>query len=133
MDDDVWCEKNHLSSLLQAIDRKEWAFCKRKVWKNTENGLSYIGIDDFESVGDSPSRKVPYEMVDNSTMIFSRRFGTSAAVLYRETTEYNDDRLMYAFLKKHAGEPGKTEMATVNQVCPQKLEAMFEQLCTKGE
>ena len=130
-DDDCWYEKNHLENLLQAVQNKQWAYCKRKVWKNTEKGLEYIGIDNFESVGDSPSRKVSYEMVDNNCMIFSRRFGTSGAVLYRETEDYNDDRLFYAFLKQHAGQPGKTEMATVNQVCPRRLEKMFDELCER--
>jgi len=68
-------------------------------------------------------------MVDNNTMIFTRRFGTSGAVVYRETKDYNDDRLMYAFLKEHAGEPGKIKEATVNQICPKKLEAMFREYC----
>lgn len=130
-DDDVWYEKNHLENLLKTVNGKNWAFCKRKVWKNSEKDVEYIGVDDFESVGDSPNRKVPYEMVDNNCMIFNRRFGTSGAVLYRETTEYNDDRLFYDFLKKHAGQPGKTELATVNQVCPKKLESMFEALCKR--
>ena len=105
--------------------------CKRKVWRKTENGIQYIGVDEFESVGDSVNRKVPYEMVDNNCMIFSRRFGTSGSVLYRETQNYNDDRQFYAFLKQHAGESGKTNMATVNQVCPRRLEKMFMELCTK--
>jgi hypothetical protein len=68
-------------------------------------------------------------MADNNTMIFSRRFGSSGAVIYRETTDYNDDRMMYAFLKKHAGEPGRLEEATVNQICPEKLEKMFRRYC----
>ena len=126
-DDDVWFEPNHLENMLKIMQGKEWAYCRRKIW---EDKNKCIGIDDFESVGDSSSRKVPYEMVDNNTLIFSQRFGTSAAVLYRETKQYNDDRLMYAFLKKYAGEPGKSEEATVNQVCPEKLREMFKQHCT---
>jgi len=100
-DDDVWYEPNHLSKLVQAVQGKNWAYCRRKVWANNDD---CIGNDNFESVGDSSDRKVPYEMVDNNSMIFERRFGTSGAVLYRETKDYNDDRLMYGFLKKHAGE-----------------------------
>jgi hypothetical protein len=125
-DDDVWYEPNHLENLLEAVQGKEWAYCRRKIWASDND---YIGIDNFESVGDSSERKVPYEMVDNNTMIFARRFGTSGAVLYRETTEYNDDRLMYGFLKKHAGEPGRSVEATVNQICPKKLEKMFREYC----
>lgn len=129
-DDDVWYEPNHLKNLLEAVQGKEWAYCRRKVWSSDSD---YIGVDGFESVGDSPSRKVPYEMVDNNTMIFNRRYGASGAVLYRETQEYNDDRLMYAFLKQHAGIPGVTTEATVNQICPPRLEKMFREHCDRDD
>lgn len=127
-DTDVWFDPKHLESLLESVDGKQWAYSKRMIWANESECL---GIDEFESVGDSPKRRVPYEMVDNNTMIFSRRLGSSAAVLYRETKDYNDDRLMYQFLKSHAGQPGKTEMITVNQICPPRLEEMFRIHCTK--
>jgi glycosyltransferase involved in cell wall biosynthesis len=125
-DDDVWYEPDHLQKLLGAIEGKQWAYGRRKVWASEKD---YIGVDNFESVGDSPTRKVPYEMADNNTMIFTRRFGSSGAVVYRETKDYNDDRMMYDFLKKYAGEPGKLEEATVNQICPHRLERMFRQYC----
>jgi len=131
-DDDVWYEPEHFQSLLYNIKQKEWAYCKRKIWVEKNNQLEYIGVDEFESVGDDPSRKVPYQMVDNSSMIFTRKFGVSAACLYRETNEYNDDRLMYAFLNRYAGEPGKTNLATVNQICPKRLELMFRENCVKS-
>ena len=127
-DSDVWWDKNHLENMLELIQDKNWGYCRRNVY-NSKGDL--LGKDEFESVGASSDRKVSYEMVDNNCMMFKRRFGTSGAVLYRETTEYNDDRLMYQFLKKHAGEPAITKDATVNQVCPQKLEKMFGEYCTK--
>jgi len=125
-DTDVWYDDNHLESLIKAINNKEWAYCIRKVWANSEVCL---GEDRFESVGDDS--KLPYKLIDNSSLLVARKFGASAACLYRETKEYNDDRLMFAFLKKYAGLPGTTNMATVNQICPQKLESMFRQNCTK--
>ena len=70
-------------------------------------------------------------MVDNNCMVFNRRLGSSAAVLYRETTEYNDDRLMYNFLKKYGGDPYLSDEATVNQICPEKLEEFFTLNCDK--
>ena len=127
LDDDCWCENNHLENLLGIIGDKNWAYCRRKIWTSDNE---YLGIDNFESVGDSSDRTVSYEMVDNNCMIFSRRFGTSGAVIYRETKNYNDDRLFYAFLKENAGEPGQTRSATINQVCPEKLELMFRENCT---
>jgi glycosyltransferase involved in cell wall biosynthesis len=130
MDDDIMWENNHLSTMLAAIKDKNWAFCKRKIWAKTAEGLyEYLGIDNFESIGEEA--KVPYKMVDNSSMMFRRRFGTSASVLYREVEEYCDDRLMYSFLKTYAGEPVKTNLATINQICPNKLIDFFRQNCTK--
>ena len=128
MDDDVWFEDGHLEKMLSLVREYQWAYCRRKIW--APNG-DPLGVDNFESVGDSSDKKVPYEMVDNNCMIFARRFGTSAAVLYREAVDYNDDRLFYAFLKKYAGVPGRTSEATVNQICPLKLESMFRQHCSK--
>ena len=129
-DDDVWFEDEHLENMLKIIQTNDsnWAYCRRKIWSSAKD---YIGIDNFESVGDSMDRKVPYEMADNNCMVFKRRFGTSGAVLYRETKDYNDDRLFYGFLKKHAGLPSKTNDATVNQICPERLVAMFREHCTK--
>jgi hypothetical protein len=126
-DDDVWYDENHLEEMLKAIQGKSWACTRRRVWTSEE----CIGEDHFESVGeDSP---LPYKMFDNSCMMFDRRFGTSAACLYRETKEYNDDRLMYQFLMKHGGIPGLTNKCTINQICPEKLEPMFKQHCTKTD
>lgn len=131
-DEDVWYKDNHLEKMISQVDGSNWGYCKRQIYKQENNGsLTWLGVDNFESVGDSPSRKVPYEMVDNNVMIFKRRYGTSAAVLYRETEEYNDDRLMYSFLKKHAGMPFVLNEANVCQICPSRLEKMFETYCEK--
>jgi len=129
-DDDIWFDESHLETMVNALEKtnNQWVYCKRRIW--TSDGEE-LGIDEFESVGDSPNRKVPYEMVDNNSMMFARRFGTSGACLYRETSEYNDDRLMYAFLKQYAGPPVVISNATVNQVCPNRLEQFFRSNCTK--
>lgn len=125
-DDDVWFDRNHFSSLFEAIKGKNWAFSLRKIYSPSGE---YIGVDRFESVGEEG--KTQHKMVDNNTNLFRREFGVGAAHLYRETRQYNDDRLMYAFLNRHAGRPGKTGQATVNQRCPGHLEAGFRQLCSK--
>lgn len=124
-DDDVFWDQNHLRLMLSALEDKNWVFCKRKIFHKDE----YLGIDNFESVGEEA--KTPYKMVDNNCMMFKRRLGTSAAVLYRETQDYNDDRLMYNFLKMHAGIPAKTNSASINQICPNHLIDFFKNICTK--
>ena len=75
--------------------------------------------------------KTVYKSVDNNTMIFERRFGTSAACIYRETKEQNKDLLIYDFLTKYAGEPGRTRMATINRVCSPRLASYFRDNCVR--
>lgn len=129
-DDDIIWEDDHLIDLMNSIDGKNWSFCKRRIWAKLPDGqFEFLGVDNFESVGDDA--KTPYKMVDNNCMMFRRRFGVSAACLYRETRDYNDDRLFFAFLKQYAGEPGKTNNASINQICPKRLEDMFRTHCTK--
>ena len=125
-DDDIVWEPNHLYSVLNLIEQSKanWGYCMRRIWTKRDDGqYEFICLDNFESVGDES--KLDYQMVDNNCMVFKRRFGTSAACLYRETKEYNDDRLMYQFLAKHAGIPVKTRLSTINQVCPDRLVEFF--------
>ena len=125
-DTDVWYDPCHLEKLMQAVQGKYCAHSIRKVWSPN---LRLIGEDRFESIG--ADCKLGYNLLDNNTIIFHRRLGTSAACLYRETEDYNDDRLMYGFLAKHGGEIGKTNEATVNQICPTRLAGFFAQNCTR--
>jgi len=127
-DDDVWFEPNHLDSLLASIGDKKWAYCVRKIWSPLGE---CIGEDRFESIGEET--KMPYNLIDNNSLLVERKFAASSACIYRETCDYNDDRLMYSFLKQYAGEPAKTDMATVNQICPERLEGMFREGCTSTE
>lgn len=124
-DDDVWFDDDHFESLMSAVKGRNWAFSLRKIYSPAGE---YIGVDRFESVGEQG--KTPHKMVDNNSNLFKREFGVGAAHLYRETRQYNDDRLMYAFLKKHAGRPGKTKRATVNHLCPPHLEQGFRNYCS---
>ena len=126
-DDDVWWEGNYLDEVEKRAATANWMSVHRTIYSPFTK--SRIGVDRFESVGDAPSRKVPYEMCDGNTMIFKREFGMAAAHLFRETTQYNDDRLMYAFLKQYAGERGAIPDALINQICPEKLVGFFEKFC----
>jgi len=129
MDDDVMWDKDHLESIMNAVKDTEWGFSKRKIWTPEGEGFRCIGIDEFESVGEEA--KTDYKMVDNNSMVFKAKYGYSAACMYRNTTQYNDDRLMYKFLMEYGGTPAKSEKATVNQICPKKLIKFFEDNCTK--
>jgi len=129
MDDDVMWDSGHAESLLKSVADKEWGYCKRRIWTIAADGYECLGVDEFESVGEDA--KTPYKMIDNNCMVFKKKYGVSAACMYRNTNQYNDDRLMYNFLKKYAGEPGKSNEATVNQVCPERLIEFFRNGCTK--
>jgi len=126
-DDDVWWDRNHIQTIWQSAQGHNWASTLRFIWSS--EGIC-LGVDRFESVGDDRGRRVPYEMCDNNCMFFRREFGVAAAPLYRQTLQYNDDRLMYAFLKQHAGRRVTTRVPTVNQICPDRLTAFFRDNCS---
>jgi hypothetical protein len=127
MDDDVMWDSDHLEKSLKAIGDSEWGFSKRRVWTVSGDDYECLGVDNFESVGEEA--KTQYKMVDNNCLFFKKKYGVSAACLYRNTKEYNDDRLMYSFLKEYGGLPAKTESVTVNQVCPDRLIDFFRKNC----
>jgi hypothetical protein len=126
-DDDVWWEGRYLDEVERRLGTTNWLSVHRTIYSPFTGAR--IGVDRFESVGDAPSRKVPYEMCDGNTMIFRREFGTAAARLFRETRAYNDDRLMYAFLKERAGPRSAIPDALVNQTCPERLAGFFQKFC----
>jgi hypothetical protein len=126
-DDDVRWDDGHIAALAGALQGVHWASTLRTIWTRAGERL---GVDRFESVGDDPGRRVPYEMCDNNTLVFRREFGTANAVLYRETREYNDDRLMYRFLKTSGGRRGATGKPTIHHVCPDRLVAFFREGCS---
>ena len=127
-DDDVIWKENHAETMVKTATNYNWAACLRDIY--TPEG-EYLGIDRFESVGDDPQRKVPYEMVDGNCMIFNRVLGVHAAHLYRLTQERNDDRLLYSFLKQHGGPMGRTNEATIKHTCPDFLIDFFRTNCSK--
>jgi len=128
-DDDVRWNDDHLALLEAALAGRRWASTLRTVW--SPQG-SCLGVDRFESVGDDPGRGVPYEMIDNNCMIFERILGVAAAWMYRETLQYNDDRLMYQFLKERAGARGRTAAPTIHQICPERLTEFFRTCCARA-
>ncbi|HYP85650.1 glycosyltransferase family A protein [Variovorax sp.] len=126
-DDDVTWAPEHAESLLAAAHGRQWATCLRRILSPAGEDL---GVDRFESVGDDPSRRVPYEMCDGNTMVLRREWGVTAAPLFRETRYYDDDRRLYALLKANAGERGRSGRATIRQVCPDRLLEFFRAHCT---
>jgi glycosyltransferase involved in cell wall biosynthesis len=127
MDDDVMWDSDHLEKTSAFFQENEWGFCKRRIWTLDEGNYECLGVDNFESIGEEAKTK--YKMVDNNCLFFKKRYGFSSSCLYRTTENYNDDRLMYNFLKKYAGRPFKTNQATVNQICPNRLIEFFRENC----
>lgn len=131
MDDDIMWDSCHIESIMNAVENSEWGFCKRRIWTNNNGEYECLGIDEYESVGEEA--KTAYKMVDNNCLVFKKKYGISAACLYRNTTSYDDDRLMYNFLNMYAGVPAKSNETTVNQICPERLINFFSKYCTKEE
>lgn len=131
-DDDVWWEPNHYATLTNIMDDpngNDWGGVRRNIWNPFTK--ERIGVDNFESVGDSPDRNVPYEMLDGNCMVFKADYGFYGSPLYREMNGYGDDRKLYAYLKECNVNYKLLNTPTINQICPEKLVNMFETHCTK--
>ncbi|MCU0868845.1 MAG: hypothetical protein MUF30_04470 [Burkholderiales bacterium] len=126
-DDDVRWAPDHVAALLAAAGSGQWASTLRAV--EAPDGTP-LGVDRFESVGDDPQRRTPWEMVDNNCLLFRREWGVAAAAQYRETRAYDDDRRMYALLKAQAGPRGRTGRPTLVHTCPERLVPFFREFCS---
>ena len=127
-DDDVVWHPTHAETMLKAANGHHWAASLRNIYSPSGESL---GVDRFESVGDDPGRKVPYEMIDNNCMIFNRILGVHAAHLYRLIEGPGDDRHFYAYMKQNAGPLARTHQATIDHTCPDNLVDFFKQNCSK--
>lgn len=130
-DDDVELKDDYYKTIKESILDKgyDWGGWRRDIYNPLNE--NFIGTDNFESVGDSTDRKVSYEFLDNSCMVFKRAFGVYASPLYRESTTYSDDREMYKYLKDCSSNYMFLKNPLVNHKCPEKLILFFEENCTK--
>jgi hypothetical protein len=136
-DDDVWWDEGRSAKLVagllgakeQAGENPVAAFTLRKVY--AEDG-TLIGVDRFESLGPiQDGRKVPYQFIDNNCLALERGLALGATPLYSQTTRYDDDRLMYAYMTRLNAAIAFVTDDMVNQVCPKRLEGFFREHCAK--
>lgn len=106
-DPNIMFDPNHFEQLLGSIAGNKWNYSKRKIWSETRSSIT--GGKEFEYIGKDEVT------IDQNCLIFNRRFGSSAACLYRESKKI-EDNLMFEFLTKYAGAAIGTNNHTVNFV-----------------
>lgn len=116
-DDDVIWEKDHLVKLMESLKGRKWAHSGRKIWvKIKENAFECLGVP----------KDLP---ISHNCILFLRRFGVSAACIYRESEKGKCDESMSEFLQSFCGDPGVLEYPTVNQTCPTAKAIQFKKNC----
>lgn len=115
--DDNWFAPNHLSSLLDAIKGKAWAFSKR--WYVHPNTLEPLCVDDWESVG--PNAGLYLEsfggFVDPNTLMLDKAMCHMLLPLWSTTLHGypagdTSDRVVFGALLQEGLAWGQTGLAT---------------------
>lgn len=97
LDEDNWFEPNHISSLVKAIQDKQWAYSLRKIYDKEEN---YICEDNCESLGKWPvyfDRNVFH--IDTSS--FMVRQDVAVKIGHAWYGQWGADRQFFYNLKQH--------------------------------
>lgn len=111
LDEDNWYEPNHISSMIEAMEKEdlEWVFAMRKI--HTENG-AFVVNDECESIGDYPCySKLPH-LIDTNCYGFRRSaLAKSAHHWYHPLRA---DRYFFHHLKQASPKFKSTGLFTVN-------------------
>ena len=128
-DDDCWFEDEHLEWMLHNLREENvaWGWGLRRIWTNSGR---YLGVDRFESYGEDS--KTPYKMAEMNATVMQRQLGVKWAAINRDIATYDEDRRLYQWLRDDpaTGDGFASGIAGLNQVCPRRLEMMFEEGCS---
>ena len=128
-DDDCWFESQPLEQLVCGcrVFEKRWGWSLRRIWSNSGECL---GVDKFESYGEKGITS--YKMVDMNSLVMAASLGYRFSAINRALQTYDEDRRLYQWLRDDidAGRAYESHSATLNQVCPRRLEMMFKEGCS---
>jgi len=107
LDDDNWWGPTHLSSLLRAVEGRDWAFSRR--WFVHPGTLRPVAVDEWESVGEGGvfAERFGGFVDPNCLMIDRTRCDEAVACWNRpldgDVTQMTADRRVYAQLRMQPG------------------------------
>jgi GT2 family glycosyltransferase len=121
LDEDNWFEPNHIESLVETLETKDydWVHSLRKVY--TEND-KYLADDCCESIGRYPiwfsQPDNPQHLVDTSSYLFNREFITSVSSHWNYG--WGGDRRFFMIVTRELGHNnyGTTGLHTLNYRLP---------------
>lgn len=125
LDADNWWEPNHITSLVEIIERLrlDWAYSLRKVYVNDE----YLADDCCESIGRWPiyfsKEDNPQHLVDTSSYMFKREFLIQVSQHWHAS--WGADRRFFNILTKHLNHTNfdTTGLHTLNYRLPDMQKA----------
>lgn len=111
LDEDNWWDKDHVSSLIELIERDnlDWAYSMRKIFTQEEE---YVTNDNCENIGPYPSFSQWPNLVDTNCYAFKR--STIAQTAHYWYHPLRADRYFYKHLAELFPNYKSTEQYTVN-------------------
>lgn len=126
-DDDVWPEPGHLSRVTEFMEGKklDFSWCLRRMY---DRDKQVIGIDRFEAIG--VKNKFGYNLLDNSSLFYTRKAALILAQVFLQNPIYGDDRLTWDPLHKYCRGEFLDEILT-NHMAQPNLTEFFKANCSK--
>lgn len=111
LDEDNWLEKDHVSSMLDFIQREEvgWCYSLRNIY--SEDG-TFVCQDNGESLGHWPDGTASYRLIDTNCLMLSRGVAESVAHLWHG--KWGQDRVITNALLETTFKPHCTGKYTLN-------------------
>jgi hypothetical protein len=114
LDEDNWYEPNHISSMVEALEKNNWDWCYslRRVVDKEGN---FLFNDECDSLGEEPSWEHDVKFVDMNCYLFKNCVISQIAhVMFDLVKTYDGDKNLYKEASNRYPNFGGTGLHTVN-------------------
>lgn len=135
LDEDNWLEENHVQSLVETIDKNDWAFSLRKI---VDKDSKYICNDDCESLGLWPTCLSEHEyFVDVGCYFLPKHIAIQTAPIWYRRARHPEeqpevDRLLMQVLRQNKLKCKTTGEYTLNYRVGNRVDSVQAEFFLKG-
>lgn len=114
LDEDNWFEPNHISSMVEALEKNDWDWCY-SLRRIVDKEGNFLFNDECDSLGERPSWEQKIKFVDMNCYLFKNCVISQIAhVLFDLVKTYDGDKNLYKEASNRYPNFGGTGLYTVN-------------------
>jgi len=114
LDEDNWYEPNHISSMVEALEKNNWDWCY-SLRRIVDKEGNFLFNDESDSLGNAPSWEGGYTFVDMNCYLFKNCvINRISQRLFHTLDPYNGDKELFKAASNQFPNFGGTGLYTVN-------------------